>query len=115
MVTLEQAAEYLRAAQDVLVLSHQYPDGDTLGSAFALVRTLQRMGKRARFACSHAIGKPYRFLEETVEKQSFEPKCVVTGDVAAPSLLYGHRSLVAQVVDDLGQRPASGHKTGHTR
>ena len=56
MVTLEQAAEYLRAAQDVLVLSHQYPDGDTLGSAFALVRTLQRMGKRARFACSHAIG-----------------------------------------------------------
>ena len=67
MVTLEQAAEYLRAAQDVLVLSHQYPDGDTLGSAFALVRTLQRMGKRARFACSHAIGKPYRFLEETVE------------------------------------------------
>lgn len=87
MVTLEQAAEYLRAAQDVLVLSHQYPDGDTLGSAFALVRTLQRMGKRARFACSHAIGKPYRFLEETVEKQSFEPKCVVTVDVAAPSLL----------------------------
>ena len=30
MITLEQAAEFLRGADRVLVLCHQYPDGDTL-------------------------------------------------------------------------------------
>lgn len=30
MITLEQAAEFLRGADRVLVLCHQYPDGCTL-------------------------------------------------------------------------------------
>lgn len=87
MITLEQAASFLLDAQDVLVLCHRYPDGDTLGSAYALVRALQQLGKRAGIACSHEPGRMYRFLETAIERQSFEPRCVVAVDVAAPSML----------------------------
>lgn len=35
----------LRQADHILLLAHQYPDGDTLGSNFALCRALQSLGK----------------------------------------------------------------------
>ena len=45
-LTLEQAAQHLCAAQDVLILAHKSPDGDTLGSGFGLLHALRGMGKR---------------------------------------------------------------------
>ena len=51
-VTTAQAAQMLREADDILILTHQYPDGDTLGCAFAMCRGLLSMGKRARVVCS---------------------------------------------------------------
>ena len=57
-VTLEQCAELLRDADRILILSHQYPDGDTLGSASGLCRALQKMGKRARCECADALPLP---------------------------------------------------------
>ena len=35
-IKLQQAADVLQKADEVLVLSHKSPDGDTLGSASAL-------------------------------------------------------------------------------
>lgn len=87
MITLEQAAEFLRGADRVLVLCHQYPDGDTLGSAYALCRALQKLGRQAAVGCSHAPGPRFAFLAEGVERQEFEPQALVAVDVAAPSLL----------------------------
>ena len=43
-IKLQQAADVLQKADEVLVLSHKSPDGDTLGSASALCTALQRMG-----------------------------------------------------------------------
>ena len=45
---LKQAAAFFQGADDFYILSHQYPDGDTLGSAAALCRALRKMGKRAQ-------------------------------------------------------------------
>ena len=45
-IKLQQAADVLQKADEVLVLSHKSPDGDTLGSASALCTALQRMGKQ---------------------------------------------------------------------
>ena len=39
---LREAAQFLEQTDDILVLCHQFPDGDTLGSAFALCRALQQ-------------------------------------------------------------------------
>ncbi len=87
MISLDDAAEYLRRADDIVILSHQFPDGDTFGSAAALCMALQSMGKRAKTRCRHAVSAKYAFMFRGVKKQEFEPKTVVAVDVADIDLL----------------------------
>ncbi len=44
-VTLEETAALLQKADHILLLTHQYPDGDTIGSGYALCQALQSLGK----------------------------------------------------------------------
>lgn len=44
-VTASQAARLLDGADHILILTHQFPDGDTLGSGFALCLALRKLGK----------------------------------------------------------------------
>ena len=46
-VTLREAAEFLLAHDNYLLLSHRRPDGDTIGSCAALCRALRALGKQA--------------------------------------------------------------------
>ena len=46
-LTLQEVADYLRAHDNYLLLSHRRPDGDTVGSCAALCRALRAMGKQA--------------------------------------------------------------------
>ena len=87
LITLHDAARMLSGADDILILCHRYPDGDTLGSAYALARALQGLGKRAAVDGSHEPGKRYRFLRELITPQTFEPRFAVSVDVASASLL----------------------------
>ncbi len=87
MATAKQAADFLKNARDVYILSHVYPDGDTLGSAFALCRMLQKMGKRAKVLCEHTPSPRYAFLQEGILEEDFSPETVVCVDVADESLL----------------------------
>ena len=87
MISLDDAAEFLRHADDIVILSHQFPDGDTFGSAAALCMALQSMGKRAMTRCRHAISPKYAFMFRGVQKQDFVPKTVVAVDVADADLL----------------------------
>lgn len=45
--TFNQITELLRGQDDIVILTHKRPDGDTLGSAAALCRGLRQLGKRA--------------------------------------------------------------------
>ncbi|MBQ2676561.1 MAG: DHH family phosphoesterase [Clostridia bacterium] len=67
---------------DVVILIHHFPDGDTIGSGFALCRCLQKMGRRAKVECSHTIPKRYDYIVNSVEQKEFEPKCVIAVDTA---------------------------------
>ena len=72
-IKLQQAADVLQKADEVLVLSHKSPDGDTLGSASALCTALQRMGKHVRFACSDPVVPKYENLFAELKTEEFEP------------------------------------------
>ncbi len=85
-VTSKKAASFLRKANDILILSHQNPDGDTLGAAFALYYGLKQLGKRARIECADGIPERFRF-GGLPEFESFEPQCIVAVDIAALQLL----------------------------
>ena len=43
-ITEQQAADLLMAADNILLLAHQYPDGDTVGSNYALCLALRALG-----------------------------------------------------------------------
>lgn len=97
-MTVEQVCAYLREQENILILCHQSPDGDTLGSGYALYYALRDMGKQARVTCSDPI--PPQFLYLTPETMpDFEPDCVVAVDVADPQLLGATLSCWADGVD----------------
>lgn len=101
LIDRKKAAEILLSHDDFLILSHANPDGDTLGCAYALCRTLQTMGKRAKTLCADEIAHRMSFLKEAIADQNFEEKTIVTVDVADRKLLgaldevYGDRILLA--------------------
>lgn len=87
MIGIKETAERLKKAERVLILSHQFPDGDTLGCAAALCRGLRQMGKRAAIRCSDKIGPKYGFIFRNLPDDDFEPDLVTAVDIADENLL----------------------------
>lgn len=86
-ITLPQAAAVLSAQNNILILTHHFPDGDTLGSAFALCRALRGMGKRVQVRCHDPLPAKFSYMWEGLEPQDFEPQFVCAVDVADRQLL----------------------------
>lgn len=86
-ITVPQAAAMLKDADRILILTHQFPDGDTLGSGFALCRALRALGKQARVICNDSIPEKYAYMTEGMAEQPFEPSFVCAVDVADSKLL----------------------------
>lgn len=86
LVSKAEAARFLLENDKYTILTHSHPDGDTLGSAFALCSALRSMGKQANVKCPDPI--PHKFDYLTVEgKQEFVPETVISVDVADDKLL----------------------------
>ena len=96
-VDRQTAATRLRAADDILILSHKNPDGDTIGSATGLCLALQALGKNAAVLCSDPIPKMYGYLDITWYDGSFEPTFIVAVDVASIQL-FGENNHVQEYV-----------------
>ena len=89
------AAARLRSADNVLILCHKNPDGDTVGSAGALSKALRHLGRTAAVLCSDPIPKMYDFLNINWYDGSFTPSIVVAVDVASIQL-FGERNNVQE-------------------
>lgn len=83
----DQAARELLARDDILILTHQGPDGDTLGCAYALWRALTALGKRARVECPDPLPERFSYLHQDCEAPAFQPAYIMTVDVADTQLL----------------------------
>lgn len=86
-IEFSQAVNEIRNAENILILTHVNPDGDTLGSGFALLRALRKMGKRARLINGDKINSKYDYLSEGLTEDDFEEEYVVSVDVAERKLL----------------------------
>ncbi len=63
-MTLDDFAEYLKAHDKYLVLSHDGPDADGLGAAYALVLALRGIGKLAEAAVADKIPAKFAFIDQ---------------------------------------------------
>ena len=82
-----EAAELLLRQNDILILTHKRPDGDTIGCAAALCRGLRAMGKTAHIC--PGTGETHLFtpyLEGLLAPEGYEPERVISVDIAARSL-----------------------------
>ena len=75
-ISVKECADTLKEKDNILILTHANPDGDTLGSGFALCRALMKIGK----ICA--------VFDDIVEIK-FKPDYVVAVDVATFKLLGG--------------------------
>ena len=58
-VDRETVVSRLLSADEILILCHKNPDGDTIGSGAALCLALQRLGKTAAVLCTGPIPSQY--------------------------------------------------------
>lgn len=86
-INVEKCAKILQDKDDILILMHAHPDGDTLGCGFGLCRALLKLGKRARAICADEIPEKYGYLYSDMEMPEFEEKYIVAVDVATETLL----------------------------
>ena len=86
-ITIKAAAELLLQQDNIVVLAHQKPDGDTLGSSFGLLYALEQLGKTARVECADGYPEKFSFLFGSYVPKEFPASFVVAADVADTSLL----------------------------
>lgn len=63
----QQAVELINSAKDILVVSHQNPDGDALGSMIALKLVFEKLGKKTTIAVSDKPSGLFLFMPKINE------------------------------------------------
>lgn len=125
-LSLSELADQLQIPADTLILMHRNPDGDAVGSAFALRDLLTALGSRAWCLCESEIPARLRFLSDPTQPSvtpdsvpfAIDSARVVTVDIASPAQLGGLEQAFAARTDLMidhhasGTRFASGYVNG---
>lgn len=98
LLNLRQVARFLKKHDNYVILTHASPDGDTLGSAYALYYGLKEIGKTAEVLCPEVIPSKYDYFARETDHIVGKPT-VVAVDVAAESLLGSLKDEFGDKVD----------------
>lgn len=86
-LNLRQTARFLRKHNNYIILTHASPDGDTLGSAYALYYALNEIGKVASVICPDVIPQKYDYFVRKSDHVPRENATIIAVDVADARLL----------------------------
>lgn len=86
-IDVKECAALLKEFDNYLILTHRNPDGDTLGSAFALHRALSKLNKKSMVRCVDPIPQKYSYLWEGIDNGDIEFDKIIAVDVADNKLL----------------------------
>ena len=83
---MEQVAKFLLEQSELLLICHKSPDGDTVGSAFALYYGLTALGKKVNVLCQEDWPESFSYLypDSAFREREGTP---VTVDIASPQLM----------------------------
>ena len=99
VLTLKKCAKYLKKHDNYIILTHASPDGDTLGSAYALYYGLNEIGKRACVICPEVIPKKYDYFARITDHVHRENATIVAVDVADKTLLGDLTQEFGDIID----------------
>lgn len=85
--SINDTIDFIKQCNNVNIITHKSPDGDTLGCGFALVNALRALGKNANVLNSDGFPERYSFLYEGYSPLEFEEQCVIAVDVADVKLI----------------------------
>lgn len=91
-ISYTEAAAFLAERDGFVIFTHANPDGDTIGSAAALVRILRTLGKKAWAICADKIPQKLAFLDKDGIFLNEVPQYIetpVSVDVASTAVLGG--------------------------
>ena len=93
-MTIKECAEFIKALDKVHIYTHIHPDGDALGSSYALARAMKKMGKLVKVICLDTLPKYLSHVWD-VKNEDFEADFIITSDVADMSLLgdFGEKKI----------------------
>ena len=99
-LTIDDVLTLLLYNDEMLIITHKKPDGDTLGSGVALCRALRAKGKTAYLYSNEDITPKYLDLcKDLLAPADFEPKFVVAVDTADIQLFPLSAKQYAERVD----------------
>ncbi|MBR6565106.1 MAG: DHH family phosphoesterase [Clostridia bacterium] len=99
VLTLKKCAKYLKKHDNYIILTHASPDGDTLGSAYALYYGLNEIGKCACVICPDVIPKKYDYFARITNHVHRENATIVAVDVADKTLLGDLTQEFGDIID----------------
>ena len=95
-----EAARRLRRMENVLILTHVRPDGDTVGCAAALCLALRKLGKTAYLLPNPGVTENTApFVTPYEAPVDFQPEYVVSVDIAALQLLPENAKMYAGQIE----------------
>lgn len=86
-IDVKECVSLLKEYDNYLILTHRNPDGDTLGSAFALHRALSKLNKKSMVRCGDPIHPKYSYLWDGIDNNDIEFDKIIAVDVADKKLL----------------------------
>lgn len=98
-LTLKQTASFLKKHNNYIILTHASPDGDTLGSAYALYYALNEIGKIACVLCPDVIPKKYDYFARKTDHVPRENSTIIAVDVADKKLLGALKEEFGDCID----------------
>ena len=110
-MNIGQCVKWLNEHDDILILTHIRPDGDTLGGAAALCSALQRAGKNAAMYNNPDITPKYLKYVKPYISDNFQYSCTVAVDVAEQHMLPNGYSGKVQLCID--HHPSNSHYAEH--
>lgn len=100
MLTTKEVADFLRAHDNYLILTHKRPDGDTLGCAAALCHMLRGSGKTAWLLKNTEVTDNYApYVDGLWAAEDYAYDTVVSVDLAALSLFPKNAEAFKERVD----------------
>lgn len=90
-MALKEVLTALQNSKNVLIFTHIAPDGDAIGSAFALSNALKKMGKNSYCVFGKDFSKKYSFLkgDYIINKCHFDADTIISVDCGDKKRISG--------------------------